>query len=183
MKMKKGFVGVVVSMVMVLMFVVGFGFTTTTSSVSASAASRTQWVDVLESGGYGYARNTFMLQSKACVLTGRNVVKIEKGTVVKILNESNGWYKIEVYPKGDRYVGYIGEYGISEAFPCVKKNFRVIATAGLNVRAKMSTSSKKLGSLKYNTKVTVLRTSLNGWSEIQYKGKTGYIATRYLKLI
>ena len=89
MKMKKGFVGVVVSMVMVLMFVVGFGFTTTTSSVSASAASRTQWVDVLESGGYGYARNTFMLQSKACVLTGRNVVKIEKGTVVKILNESN----------------------------------------------------------------------------------------------
>jgi len=151
--------------------------------VPASAASSTKWVDVLETGGLGYAERDFMLHSKPDVLTAKYVVKIPKGTVVKILSENNGWYKIEVYPKGNRYVGYIGEYAISDVFPCVARNFRVIATAGLNVRAGMSTSSRKLGALKYNTKVYVLKTSTDGWSQISYNGRIGYIATRYLKLV
>ena len=152
------------------------------AAVPVSAASATKWVNALETGNLGYAAKDFYLQSKPDVLDGKDVVKIEKGTVVKILSKSGLWYKIEVYPKGDRYVGYIGQYAIADGFPCVARNFRVIATAGLNVRAGMSTSSRKLGALRYNTKVYVLKTSTDGWSQISYNGKTGYIATRYLKL-
>ena len=150
--------------------------------VPASAASATKWVDVLETGNLGYATKTFYLQSKPDVLEGKDLVKVEKGTVVKILGKTGLWYKIEVYPKGNRYVGYIGQYAIADGFPCVARNFRVIATAGLNVRAGMSTSSRKLGALKYNAKVYVLKTSTDGWSQISYNGRIGYVATRYLKL-
>lgn len=152
------------------------------SSVCLNAhAASSKWVTVLETGGLGYAEENCALFSKPSVL-GKVKANIEKGTVLKITGKSGDWYKVEVYPKGDKYTGYLHENVVADGFPVVGTNFRVIATAGLNVRSKMSSSSSKLGALRYNTKVYVIRTSTSGWSQIKYNGKTGYVSTRYLKI-
>lgn len=49
----------------------------------------------------------------------------------------------------------------------------------LNVRKSASTASKKVGTLKTNTKVTVISTK-NGWSKIKFKTSTAYVSTAYL---
>ena len=56
----------------------------------------------------------------------------------------------------------------------------VSASVGLNVRSGAGTSYSKLGKLEYKEKVTVLSTS-NGWSKINYNGKTGYVDSSYLQ--
>ena len=56
----------------------------------------------------------------------------------------------------------------------------VNTTSGLNVRSGAGTSYSKLGKLEYKEKVTVLSTS-NGWSKINYNGKTGYVDSSYLQ--
>lgn len=62
----------------------------------------------------------------------------------------------------------------------------VCATAGLWLREKKGTSSKKIKLLLYGTKVELLEAnsgSANGyqWSKIKVSGKTGYVASKYLK--
>ena len=63
---------------------------------------------------------------------------------------------------------------------------KVSATAGLWLRDKKGTSSKKIKLLVYGTKVEVLETNAgtaNGytWSKIKVGDKTGYVALKYLK--
>lgn len=57
----------------------------------------------------------------------------------------------------------------------------VVNTDSLNVRAKASGSSEKLGSLKKGTKVTVYVKNKNGWATILYKNKKAYVTAKYLK--
>lgn len=56
----------------------------------------------------------------------------------------------------------------------------VVNTDLLNVRAKPSSSSEKVGSLKKGTKITVYEKNKNGWATIQYKGKKRYVSAKYL---
>ena len=66
----------------------------------------------------------------------------------------------------------------------------VYATITTNVRAKPTSKSKKLGTVKYNQRIQVTgkvysnglsqKDKSNTWYKIKYKGKTGYITTRYL---
>ncbi|WP_158287121.1 PdaC/SigV domain-containing protein [Mesobacillus foraminis] len=51
----------------------------------------------------------------------------------------------------------------------------------LNVREKASTKSKKVGTLKKGTKVSVYSKTKSGWSEIRYKKKKAYVSTKYLR--
>ncbi|MBC2099508.1 SH3 domain-containing protein [Listeria booriae] len=55
----------------------------------------------------------------------------------------------------------------------------VTAKTAVNVRASQSKTSKVLGVLKKGEKVTVVKES-RGWSQVTYKGKTGYVATQFL---
>ena len=49
----------------------------------------------------------------------------------------------------------------------------------LNVRVSPSVKAKKLGTLKKGTQVNLLK--LNGdWAQIYYKGKSGWVAVKYL---
>ncbi|MBS4178098.1 SH3 domain-containing protein [Lederbergia citrea] len=51
----------------------------------------------------------------------------------------------------------------------------------LNVREKASAQSKKVGTLKKGTKVTVYSKTKSGWSEIRINKKKAYVSTKYLK--
>ena len=55
----------------------------------------------------------------------------------------------------------------------------VTSTTELNVRAKPSTSAKIVGSLHRGQTVKSTSDS-NGWTKITYKGKTAYVASRYV---
>lgn len=63
----------------------------------------------------------------------------------------------------------------------IQKKAVVIANGGLNVRSNRDINSSILGALPYGT-VIDLWYCLNGWCSIGYKGQTGFIYTKYVKL-
>ncbi|MRZ29191.1 SH3 domain-containing protein [Paeniclostridium sordellii] len=124
----------------------------------------------------------------------RVIMKLNKGTVIEIISESNGWTKI----KHDGRIGFVASKYLSpiennnqptkpEQQPnapvqpqvSVGKTKVVVATS-LNVRSGPSTGNSVIGSLKNNEKVEVISES-NGWSKIKYNGKEGYVSSTYLK--
>lgn len=70
-----------------------------------------------------------------------------------------------------------------EASAAVKTTAKsaTVTADNLNVREKPSSSSKKVGSLKKGTKVTVYSNTKQGWTEIQYNKKKAYVNSKYLK--
>lgn len=63
-------------------------------------------------------------------------------------------------------------------FQTTNKVATVMAT--VNFRKSYSTKSSSLGKIKEGNTVTIIGTGDNGWSKIEYNGKTGYIKTEYL---
>ncbi|CEN76053.1 mannosyl-glycoprotein endo-beta-N-acetylglucosamidase [[Clostridium] sordellii] len=124
----------------------------------------------------------------------RVIMKLNKGTVIEIISESNGWTKI----KHDGRIGFVASKYLSpiennnqtakteqqsnvpvQPQVSVGKTKVVVATS-LNVRSGPSTGNSVIGSLKNNEKVEVISES-NGWSKIKYNGKEGYVSSTYLK--
>ena len=112
--------------------------------------------------------------------------KLEYKEKVTVLSTSNGWSKINYNGK----TGYVDSSYLKSTVPgSTNENTNnetpgttkyVNTTSGLNVRSGAGTSYSKLGKLEYKEKVTVLSTS-NGWSKINYNGKTGYVDSSYLQ--
>ncbi|WP_181676813.1 SH3 domain-containing protein [Listeria rustica] len=57
----------------------------------------------------------------------------------------------------------------------------VTVKSAVNVRAGENTGSKVLGTLKKGEKVYFVKDDY-GWSKVTYKGKTGYVGTRFLNV-
>lgn len=55
-----------------------------------------------------------------------------------------------------------------------------VSADALNVRKGASTNYKILGTLKKNTKVTIVATASNGWYKIKYKDGYGYVSNKYI---
>ncbi|MDI3235973.1 SH3 domain-containing protein [Exiguobacterium antarcticum] len=104
---------------------------------------------------------------------------LKKNSVVTVIGSSGEWYKISYKGKA-AYVSakYIKKNSTTSTF----KQFAVVTTDALNVRQARSASAKKMGQLSKGTKVTVLG-SKAGWYTIKYKGKTGYISSKYTKKV
>ena len=112
--------------------------------------------------------------------------KLEYKEKVTVLSTSNGWSKINYNGK----TGYVDSSYLKSTVPgSTNDNTNnettgttkyVNTTSGLNVRSGAGTSYSKLGKLEYKENVTVLSTS-NGWSKINYNGKTGYVDSSYLQ--
>lgn len=106
----------------------------------------------------------------------RVITKLNKGTQVELISQSNGWSKI----KYDGRLGYVSSQYLDE----IKnqetgKVNKVSNTDDLNVRSGPSTSYSILGKLKKGENVSVISES-NGWSKIDYKSKIAYTSSRYL---
>ena len=112
--------------------------------------------------------------------------KLEYKEKVTVLSTSNGWSKINYNGK----TGYVDSSYLQSTVPgstngntnneTTGTTKYVSTSVGLNVRSGAGTSYSKLGKLEYKEKVTVLSTS-NGWSKINYNGKTGYVDSSYLQ--
>jgi mannosyl-glycoprotein endo-beta-N-acetylglucosaminidase len=115
------------------------------------------------------------------------IVKLAKGTQVKVLSESAGWAKIEVYGK----TGFVSSTYLSKENPStvVKpteapapttiKYVNVSPGSNLNVRKSPSATSGILTKLQAGTEVT-LYSEANGWAKIKVNGVDGYVSSEYL---
>ena len=143
---------------------------------------------------------------QAATSNSRIVGSLKGGEKVNIISESNGFYKIEFNNSyGYVYSKYISKDGKSENVQAVKqeevkkeakvtpkaapvvlaarsfnKTGIVNVSSSLNVRSGASTSSKVIGSLSGNSKVTILGEE-GAFYKIEYKGSHGYVAKEYIK--
>ena len=69
------------------------------------------------------------------------------------------------------------------AEPEKPKEIIVEATTNVNVRSSDSENADKLGRVTEGTQLTCEEQLQNGWSKVQYEGKTAYIKTEFLKVI
>ncbi|MBI6064257.1 SH3 domain-containing protein [Clostridium perfringens] len=158
--------------------------------------------------------NTDLNVRQASTTNSRIIGSLKGGEKVNIINESNGFYKIEFNNSyGYVYSKYISKDGGGEKAQVVKqeevkkekvdeskkeakatpkaepvvlavrslnKTGIVNVSSSLNVREGASTSSKVIGSLSGNTKVTIVGEE-GAFYKIEYKGSHGYVAKEYVK--
>ena len=143
---------------------------------------------------------------QAATSNSRIVGSLKGGEKVNIISESNGFYKIEFNNSyGYVYSKYISKDGKSENVQVVKqeevkkeakvtpkaapvvlaarslnKTGIVNVSSSLNVRSGANTSSKVIGSLSGNSKVTIVGEE-GAFYKIEYKGSHGYVAKEYIK--
>lgn len=106
---------------------------------------------------------------------------LAKGSKVETYSLKNGWYEI----KFSGQTGYISaQYTTTTApsqptpTPTPSETKTVYTTENLKVRAQPNTSAEVLGTLKKGTKVETYGLK-DGWYEVKYNGKTGYISAKY----
>lgn len=131
--------------------------------------------------------------SKLNVRTGagtknKRVGYVYKGNRVKILATSGAWYKISYGNlTGYAHSDYIQLENTSTTpskpveTPSTSGKQGVVTASSLIVRSGRGTSYSRLGSLKRNTKITILETK-NGWHKIKYGSGYGYVHGDYVKL-
>ena len=109
--------------------------------------------------------------------------KLYENNTVKILESSNGWYKIQ---KNDGQTGWVsGEYitlkSNSGNDSSSKSSFKATVTASvLNVRSGPSTNDIVISKINTGTEVEVLEES-NGWYKVKLKnGQVGWASAQYL---
>ena len=158
--------------------------------------------------------NTALNVRQASTTNSRIIGSLKGGEKVNIINESNGFYKIEFNNSyGYVYSKYISKDGGGEKAQIVKqeevkkekvdeskkeaksttkaepivlairslnKTGIVNVSSSLNVRSRASTSSKVIGSLSGNSKVTIVGEE-GAFYKIEYRGSHGYVAKEYVK--
>lgn len=102
-----------------------------------------------------------------------NSKKLEKldfcNKVSVIKKEEKGWLKVKT---SSGTIGYIAEEKVSE-----QKPYKAYAIKSVVVRRKAKDNSKKLQTLQFGEKITVIRKEKNGWIKVRTSlGKIGYIA-------
>lgn len=113
---------------------------------------------------------------------GTIIGKLHKTDSVTIIGESSDkkWYKIS-YNGSAAYVykSYIRAGAVNSETPATQTRSGTITAGSLNVRATIW--GTKIGILRKNERVSILDES-QGWYKISYKGKTGWISGKYVKL-
>ncbi|WP_143324064.1 N-acetylmuramoyl-L-alanine amidase [Clostridium thermobutyricum] len=111
----------------------------------------------------------------------------KKGSKVTIVETKNGWHKVK-YGNSYGYVSadYVKVEGNNTTTkpnqtPSNSTNKTGTVTASvLNVRNGAGTNNKVIGSLKKNSKITIVETK-NGWHKIRYGNGYGYVSAQYVK--
>lgn len=175
--MKKTFITKILAVMLAAVTI----FSTGVIGMSASAASSDAIVVVLNSDSSSRRYTTANLNLRSSSSTSSRVkVVLPKGLPVYVQKTSGSWCYVTAYPKGDCYKGWVSKKYLTEWNTLGP--YRVEATAGLNVRAGASTGAKKLGALRYNTKINVIGMT-GDWAMIKYNGKTAYVALKYLRCV
>lgn len=113
-------------------------------------------------------------------MSGKIIGKLYTGNKVEIKGENGNWYKINYKGKtayiSKKYVKVSSKL-IAEVEEC-SDVFK--AQIGFNVRTGPSTSYSQIGRLIKGQVFQVKGKCSNGWYQIQYGSKTGYVSNKYL---
>ncbi|WP_342598430.1 SH3 domain-containing protein [Psychrobacillus sp. FSL H8-0483] len=113
-------------------------------------------------------------------LTSKKLGTVVKGDILTLYSSSKTWTKIEY----NNSVGYVltKHLILQELNETSITKQATVNIASLNVRAKSSVTSKKLGSLKKGMTVSVYSTS-KGWAKIVFNNQTAYVSEKYLTFV
>ena len=118
--------------------------------------------------------------------TGATIIgSLAEGQYVPVISKQDGWFKVsfngqEAYCYGE-YLGF-GQTGADKCQAATSGSLMnaLTVTAPLNVRSQPSTDASILGSFAAGD--TVSPVAVEGdWYQVQYKGKTGYCYSAYVK--
>ena len=99
---------------------------------------------------------------------------LKRGTWVSYQSKSNGWWKVR-YSGG---TGYVDKQFLARSPQTSVGTYTT--TRKVVIRATPKSSGKRLGTYSKGKSVRIL--ALNGdWGRVAYKGKTGWVALKYLK--
>ncbi len=162
------------------------------------------WYKIEFNGGTGYVKNDFItkggtigsgngtivLQDPSSSLnvrsgpsTGYSVVgSLSHGSIVKILESKDNWYKISCngitgYVRGD-YVAQSGAGGKGDGCGTITLQD---PSSSLNVRSGASLSSGVVGSLSHGSIIQIVGTD-GEWYKISFNGGIGYVRGDYVRL-
>ena len=121
-------------------------------------------------------KTTANLNMREGTNTSTKVIQvIQKGEKVEVIKKDGKWSQVKYNGK----TGYVYNRYLAET--TVKKGTVKVGDSRLNVRTKASMSGKIIGKLYTGNKVEIKGEDGN-WYKINYKGKTGYISKKYVKL-
>ncbi len=118
-----------------------------------------------------------------------SLLEIAKKTKVSVIYSTTykkkTWYYVSYKKDGVTYKGFVNGKKVT-----ITKTGKVVKAKKVNVRKKASAYSKKLTTLKKNTKVDILKTKKKSgatWYQIQFKKKNktykGWISANYIKIV
>lgn len=165
----------------------------TTVSITPETSKTISAVHVATTNKVTYAKTgktVANLNLRASNNTNSKIIKVlKKGAPVTILKTSNGWHQVKTgNSKGWVSAKYItGHKTTKVSTPkkttTVKKKTANTAqkqtSVNLNLRSAGTSKGRVIAVLKAGTKVTVKSTS-NGWAQVSYAGKTGWVSAKYL---
>ncbi|WP_010288078.1 N-acetylmuramoyl-L-alanine amidase [Kurthia massiliensis] len=108
------------------------------------------------------------------------VATLKKGTVVTKVKSSGNWMQVKY---NTSKVGWVNaKYlkavtTVTATAPAKTTYYYVTEPTGLNMRASYSVTAKKVGvTVPYGAKVKIKKVAKNGWIQVTYGGKTGWIS-------
>ncbi len=136
-----------------------------------------------------YATTTVNIRDAAST-DGSVIGQLSKGSSIVRTSEADGWSKVSY----DGKTGYIKSTYLTTTKPTTTTTTStssssvtvesvsetVYTTAGVNIRSEASVDSDKLGTVSSGTSLTRTGKLSNGWSQVEYNGKTGYVKSTYL---
>ena len=105
------------------------------------------------------------------------VGKLANGTAVKVLDEKDGWYKIEA----GSVTGWVSAAYIKLDSTTPVVTSHALTTANLKLRTS-AVSGSVITTMPKGSTVTVVEKGAS-WSKVEYNGKTGYASNAYLTFL
>lgn len=120
------------------------------------------------------------LNLRASASTSSKVVaKLSRGTAVTYQGtvSKTGWVKVTAAGK----TGYVDTEYVRTTKILALYDVKYVDVTTLNLRSKATTSSSVVAKLKRNAAVQPQAAASRGWQKVTSGGKTGYVATEYLR--
>lgn len=167
------------------------GMSLANSSVAATELTNDNILDIesIMNLNDSYEGNVVNIDSNLRVREGASLQStvigyLVNGEVVNIKGETEDWYRID-FKGHEAYVSkeYVEVTTLNKASRAVQKG-QVYNTGGvgLNVRQTASSTSAKIGMLK-DGEVVQINSKSGDWYNISYGNKTGFVHSKYIKLI
>jgi len=123
--------------------------------------------------------NANVLNVRQGPATSSNIIgKVTNGQALDVKGRQNGWLKVNYKGK----IGYVSSQYTKETSTAANNNggtYYVNATS-LNVRSGAGTNYAPIGKLTKGQAVSVNKDLGNGWYQMNYNGRTGYVSKQYV---